>query len=109
MDLGIILVPAIALAAATILTSVRVMFEYEPVAAAYHYASRTQREETVLIADFGGGTSDFSLLRLRRGSLGGEGLGRERLGHEILGTSGVGVAGDAFDAVVAASRDLTGC
>ncbi len=67
-----------------------VTFEYEPVAAAYHYARRLREPEFVLIGDFGGGTSDFSLLRLRPGE--------DASRHEILGTSGVGLAGDAFDA-----------
>src|SRR5215469_10654357 len=40
-------------------------FEREPVAAAYDYASRITRDQIVLIGDFGGGTSDFSILRLR--------------------------------------------
>lgn len=61
-------------------------FVLEPVAAAAHYASRLDREETVLIADFGGGTSDFSLLR----------MGPQQ--QEVLGTEGVALAGDAFDA-----------
>src|ERR1700744_1913399 len=66
--------------------------EFEPVAAAYHYASTLSHEELVLIGDFGGGTSDFSLLRLRPHALQQE----ERT--ELLATSGVGLAGDAFDA-----------
>ncbi len=41
-----------------------VVFEYEPVAAAYHYESRLDHDELILIADFGGGTSEFSLLRV---------------------------------------------
>jgi hypothetical chaperone protein len=69
-----------------------VEFEFEPVAAAYHYASTLTRDELVLIGDFGGGTSDFSLLQLRP-----NGLPRERR-TELLATSGVGLAGDAFDA-----------
>lgn len=71
-----------------------VVFEYEPVAAAYHYALRLAAPEIVLIGDFGGGTSDFSLLRLAPSGGGDRGGAR----HEILATSGVGVAGDAFDA-----------
>lgn len=62
-----------------------VEFEYEPVAAAYFYASRLDHEELLFIGDFGGGTSDFSLLRVGP---------RER---SILGTEGVALAGDAFD------------
>lgn len=68
-----------------------VTFEYEPVGAAYHYAARLERNETVLIADFGGGTSDFSVLKLTRGR------DRERPRCAILGNDGVAVAGDAFD------------
>ncbi len=69
-----------------------VVFEYEPIAAAYYYEQGLDHDETVLVADFGGGTSDFCLIRL--------GPGRSRLGRPadaILGTAGVGIAGDAFD------------
>ncbi len=38
-------------------------FEMEPVAAAYSYESTLDHDELILIGDFGGGTSDFSLLR----------------------------------------------
>src|SRR5207244_11893794 len=62
-----------------------VEFEYEPVAAAYFYASTLDHNELIIIGDFGGGTSDFSLLRVGP---------RER---SILGTEGVALAGDAFD------------
>ncbi len=69
-----------------------IVFEYEPVAAAYSYEQTLDRDELILIGDFGGGTSDFSVLRVgpteRR-------RGRARDG--ILGTDGVAVAGDAFD------------
>ena len=41
-----------------------VSFQYEPIAAAFDYESRIEREERVLIVDIGGGTSDFSLVRL---------------------------------------------
>jgi hypothetical chaperone protein len=70
-----------------------IVFEYEPVAAAYHYESRLDMDELVLVADFGGGTSDFSLLRV--------GPGARRDGDErILGVEGVALAGDAFDAKI---------
>ena len=64
-----------------------VTFEYEPVAAAHRYAAGLDHEELVVIADFGGGTSDFSVVRV-----GGTG------GATVLATSGVAVAGDSFDA-----------
>jgi hypothetical chaperone protein len=70
-----------------------VTFEYEPVAAAHHYEQGLLDDELVLIADFGGGTSDFSLLRV------GPGLrGRARRPEDIIGNAGVPVAGDVFDA-----------
>jgi len=64
-------------------------FAYEPVGAAFYFARRIQTSAVVMVADFGGGTSDFSLMRFRR-----EGGG---LRAEPLSRSGVGVAGDAFD------------
>ncbi len=68
-----------------------VELEYEPVAAAHFYESELHHDELVLIADFGGGTSDFSLIRVGPGQ---KGKGPER----ILGNDGVGIAGDALDA-----------
>jgi hypothetical chaperone protein len=68
-----------------------VIFEYEPVAAAYFYESTLDHEELILIGDFGGGTSDFSLLRVGPSS-------RRDKTHRIFGTEGVALAGDAFDA-----------
>ncbi len=41
-----------------------VAFQFEPIAAAFDYESQIDTEELVLIADIGGGTSDFSLVRL---------------------------------------------
>ena len=65
-------------------------FELEPVAAAYQYETQLDHDELVLIGDFGGGTSDFTLARL--------GPGRKKAGHNpVLGTSGVAIAGDTFD------------
>jgi hypothetical chaperone protein len=64
-------------------------FAYEPLAAAYWYAHTIRRPETVLVADFGGGTSDFSVMRFDAGS--------SRVQAEALSHAGVGVAGDTFD------------
>jgi hypothetical chaperone protein len=71
----------------------RVDFEMEPVAAAYAYESTLDHDELILIGDFGGGTSDFSLLRV-----GPKVRRRGRTPKDLLGTSGIGFAGDAFDA-----------
>lgn len=60
-------------------------FVYEPVAAALTFARRLTQSATVLIADFGGGTTDFSVLKLSNSS------------HEVLGVGGIGIAGDQFD------------
>ncbi|MGK0361484.1 MAG: putative chaperone protein [Bradymonadia bacterium] len=62
-----------------------IVFEYEPVGAAYGYAEGRPAPELILVADFGGGTSDFSLMQI------GDGPPR------ILSTSGAPVAGDVFD------------
>jgi len=62
---------------------------YEPVAAAHFFAQRLNAEATILVADFGGGTSDFSVVRFSRGPNG--------LDYKPLAHTGVGVAGDAFD------------
>ena len=72
-----------------------VVLELEPVAAAYEYGRRLDHDELALIGDFGGGTSDFCLVRL------GPSLRQTRHGYgEILGVDGVGIAGDAFDSRV---------
>ena len=70
-----------------------VVFEYEPVAAAYYYEQQLKKDELVFIADFGGGTSDFSLISV------GPSHTKEAK-RRILGTDGVGIAGDALDARV---------
>ena len=70
-----------------------VSFEMEPVAAAHYYESTLDHDELILIGDFGGGTSDFSLVRV------GPGIrARGRSPKDLLGNAGIGLAGDAFDA-----------
>ena len=70
------------------------VFEYEPVAAAYAYRQRLTQPATVMIGDFGGGTSDFSILSLQPPSAAGAD------GIAILGNDGVAIAGDAFDRLI---------
>jgi hypothetical chaperone protein len=67
-----------------------VLYAYEPVGAAFFFARELDHDATVLVGDFGGGTSDFSIIRFERAKDG------EIISHP-LGRSGVGVAGDAFD------------
>jgi hypothetical chaperone protein len=69
-----------------------VHFLPEPVAAAYKYQQRLDHDELVLIADFGGGTSDFSLVHLQASR-----SGTEKAQNSVVGTDGVGIAGDTFD------------
>jgi len=64
-------------------------YVYEPVAAAYYYARRLRSDALVLVCDFGGGTSDFSLIRFEPR---GNSVAATPLGH-----AGVGIAGDNFD------------
>ena len=61
----------------------------EPEGAGYRFTRSLDTEATVLIGDFGGGTSDFSILRFTPGIAGG---------LVPLGRAGIGIAGDAFDA-----------
>lgn len=70
-----------------------VHFVPEPVAAAYKYQLTLDHDELVLIADFGGGTSDFSLVQLKP-------HGRSRSESVVIGTDGVGIAGDIFDSTL---------
>ena len=58
---------------------------FEPEAAGYRFARGLNRAANVLIGDFGGGTSDFSIVRFDAGTV------------TPLATTGVGIAGDAFD------------
>jgi hypothetical chaperone protein len=63
----------------------------EPEAAGYRFARTLKEPATVLVGDFGGGTSDFSVVRFDPGSQ------RSGLGVRPLGYAGVGIAGDTFD------------
>ena len=64
-------------------------YVYEPVGAAYSYASRLTEPATLLVADFGGGTSDFSVVKVAEA-----GVARR---CTPLGHAGIGIAGDRFD------------
>jgi hypothetical chaperone protein len=69
-----------------------VSFQLEPIAAALDYEQRLTQERTVLVVDLGGGTSDFTVVR----------LGPERMRHtdrssDILATTGVHIGGTDYD------------
>ncbi len=69
-----------------------IAFQYEPIAAAFDFERGARREQIVLVADIGGGTSDFSVVRVgpRRAAA----LDRKA---DILASHGVHVAGTDFD------------
>jgi hypothetical chaperone protein len=66
-----------------------VEFELEPIGAAFAYQNTLDHDETILIGDFGGGTSDFSILTVG-----------PTASQRVLGTSGLPLAGDTFDAKI---------
>ncbi len=69
-----------------------VVFQYEPIAAAFDYESQITREELVLVVDIGGGTSDFALIRL-----GPQRAVRAQRRDDILASGGVHIGGTDFD------------
>ncbi len=69
-----------------------IAFQFEPIAAAFDYESRIDKEELVLIVDIGGGTSDFSLVRLSP-----QRAARSERRDDILANGGVHIGGTDFD------------
>ncbi|MEE9385070.1 MAG: Hsp70 family protein [Nannocystaceae bacterium] len=72
-----------------------VSVELEPIAAAYHHEQHLQGEQLALVADFGGGTTDFCVMRL-----GSDRRKRTDRRQDILATGGISVAGDNLDAAI---------
>lgn len=70
-----------------------VYFQYEPIAAAYHYESTTAGEQTVLVFDFGGGTLDISVIRVGNPAT-----------RAVLANGGLPIAGDVFDQKIARAK-----
>ncbi len=68
-----------------------VIFCPEPIAAGLDYQTGEKKEKIVLITDFGGGTSDFTLMKFHDGPYSQE---------DILGLSGVFIAGDVLDGLM---------
>ncbi|TAL19988.1 MAG: Hsp70 family protein [Aquabacterium sp.] len=79
-------------AAARAVGFTEIAFQYEPIAAAFDYERGAAEEELVLVADIGGGTSDFSVVRV-----GPQRMGRLDRRDDILASHGVHVAGTDFD------------
>lgn len=79
--------------AARIAGFTEIHFQYEPIAAAFAYESRITKPERVLVGDFGGGTSDFTVVQLDPAR-----QGRVDRASDILATGGLPVAGNKYDA-----------
>jgi hypothetical chaperone protein len=68
-----------------------VTFVAEPLAAAYEFRKTIRSEKIILVADFGGGTSDFTIVHLNT-----DDMRRE----DVLAVDGINVAGDALDGAI---------
>lgn len=68
-----------------------VTFQYEPIAAALAYETTLTTEQLALIIDIGGGTSDFTVIRLRQGQ-----VSTDR-SDDVLANAGIHIAGTDFD------------
>ena len=81
-----------------------VQFQFEPIAAALDFETTVEREQLVLVADIGGGTSDFSLVRV-----GPKQRTRADRRADILANHGVHVAGTDFDRLIELAHVLPIC
>lgn len=79
-----------------------VRFQYEPIAAALDYERTLARDTVVLVADIGGGTSDFSVVRL-----GPERAGALDRSGDVLANGGVHIAGTDFDQYLSMRSAMT--
>jgi len=69
-----------------------IVFQYEPIGAAFAYEKKIIRKERVLVADFGGGTTDFTYIELDPTK-----KGTKDRRNDIIATGGIYVGGDDFD------------
>lgn len=74
-------------------------FQFEPIAAALDYERQVNAEELAIVADIGGGTSDFTIVRLSP-----ERAKRVDRANDILATAGVHVGGTDFDRVLSLAQ-----
>lgn len=69
-----------------------IRFQFEPIGAAFAYEKTIQKKENVLVADLGGGTTDFTYLILDPSKVGS----KDRK-NDMMATGGIYVGGDSFD------------
>ena len=67
-------------------------FQFEPIAAAFAHEARLTGEKLALVADLGGGTSDFTVIRLSNQS-----IHKPDRSSDILANAGVRIGGNDFD------------
>ena len=67
-----------------------IVFVPEPLAAALEFRKKIEKDKTILIGDFGGGTSDFTILNISK---------NEFQKKDVLAVDGCPLAGDALDSV----------
>ena len=80
----------------------QVEFQYEPIAAAFAHEQRLRKEMLAIVIDIGGGTSDFSILRL--------GPTRKNLpdrSADILANTGATIGGTDFDGLLSLTQVMT--
>ena len=70
-----------------------VLFEYEPISASLAYEQSITKEETILVADIGGGTTDYTIIRVG-------GKKRADRKDDILATHGCYIGGNSFDSEI---------
>jgi hypothetical chaperone protein len=76
-------------------------FQFEPIAAALDYEQQTTSEELALVIDIGGGTSDFSIVRVSP-----ERAKSQDRQSDILATAGVHVGGTDFDRLLSMAKAM---
>jgi hypothetical chaperone protein len=77
----------------------KIWFQYEPIAAGFLYEQTIKEPEIVLIGDFGGGTSDFTLMQLDQKK-----INLKERKSDIIRTGGLHIGGDDFDADIMWSK-----
>jgi len=73
----------------------QISFQFEPIAAALYFETMLKRQQVVLVADLGGGTTDLTLMRMDPQS-----SGKTDRRQDVLSTNGVYIGGDNFDAEI---------
>lgn len=76
-----------------------IAFQFEPIAAALDYEQQVTREELALIIDIGGGTSDFSIVRVSP-----ERAKADDRKEDILASTGIHIGGTDFDKLLSVSH-----